>query len=63
MSSPDPARDPILLILDLDETLIYATEVPLDRPADFVVYDYHVYCRPGLAEFLQACARHFELAV
>jgi RNA polymerase II subunit A small phosphatase-like protein len=53
----------ILLILDLDETLICATEVPLDRPSDFVVFDYHVYCRPWLAEFLATCALHFDLAV
>lgn len=52
-----------LLILDLDETLIYATERPLDRPADFAVYGYHVYRRPHLDVFLAECARHFELAV
>jgi carboxy-terminal domain RNA polymerase II polypeptide A small phosphatase len=63
-----PARhrlstDRILLILDLDETLIYATETPLDRPADFEVYDYHVYRRPFLDEFLAECANHFDIAV
>lgn len=52
-----------LLILDLDETLIHAAERPLDRPADFIVYDYHVYRRPHLDAFLAECARHFELAV
>jgi phosphoserine phosphatase len=30
-----------LLILDLDETLVYATETLLEREADFSVYDYH----------------------
>ncbi|WP_034160609.1 NIF family HAD-type phosphatase [Sphingomonas sp. ERG5] len=53
----------LLLILDLDETLIYATEKPLDRPADFSVYGYHVYRRPHLDAFLAECARHFDLAV
>jgi RNA polymerase II subunit A small phosphatase-like protein len=57
------ASDRTLLILDLDETLIYATETPLDRPADFEVYDYHVYRRPFLDDFLAECARHFDLAV
>lgn len=52
-----------LLILDLDETLIYATETPLARDPDFTVYDYHVYRRPWLDEFLARCARHFDLAV
>lgn len=55
--------DRTLLILDLDETLIYATETPLERPADFQVYDYHVYRRPHLEDFLRECARHFDLAV
>ena len=61
--SDAPPHDRILLVLDLDETLIRATEVPLGRAADFAVYGYHVYRRPFLAEFLAACARHFELAV
>ena len=63
MSDAAPPRDRILLVLDLDETLIRASEVPLERAADFAVYGYHVYRRPFLAEFLTACARHFELAV
>jgi RNA polymerase II subunit A small phosphatase-like protein len=37
-----------LLVLDLDETLIYANECPLDRPADFEVAPYFVYLRPGV---------------
>jgi RNA polymerase II subunit A small phosphatase-like protein len=60
-SRPTPART--LLILDLDETLIYATETALDRPADFSVYGYHVYRRPHLDAFLATCAQHFELAI
>lgn len=55
--------DRILLVLDLDETLIHATEAPLDRPADFNVFGYHVYRRPHLTEFLTACLASFELAV
>ncbi|MEG3152861.1 HAD family hydrolase [Sphingomonas sp. ZT3P38] len=58
-----PSSPRTLLILDLDETLIYATEQPLDRPADFGVYGYHVYRRPHLDAFLAECAQHFELAV
>jgi RNA polymerase II subunit A small phosphatase-like protein len=52
-----------LLILDLDETLVFATEQPLDRPADFGVAQYSVYPRPFLAEFLQTVSGWYELAV
>ena len=44
-----------LLILDLDETLVFAAERPLTREADFRVGPYHVYGRPGLAVFLDQC--------
>lgn len=62
MAQP-PATTRLLLILDLDETLIYASETPLERPADFCVYGYHVYRRPWLAEFLEECFEDFEVAV
>jgi RNA polymerase II subunit A small phosphatase-like protein len=57
------SNDKILLILDLDETLIHASEGPLDRPADFRVFGYYVYKRPHLDAFLRECSRHFALAV
>jgi len=52
-----------LLVLDLDETLIYATEDPLERKPDFEVGPYSVYKRPGLDEFLAEVSQHFQLAV
>jgi RNA polymerase II subunit A small phosphatase-like protein len=52
-----------LLILDLDETLVYATRTPLDRPADFQVPPYQVYKRPFLKEFIHHVRQHFFLAV
>jgi RNA polymerase II subunit A small phosphatase-like protein len=52
-----------LLILDLDETLIYATETPLERPPDFRVGPYAVYRRPHVAPFLAQCREWFEVAV
>lgn len=58
-----PTTGRILLILDLDETLIHACETPLERPADFKLYDYHVYRRPYLAQFIERCANCFDLAV
>lgn len=52
-----------LLILDLDETLIHAREMALDREADFRVAHYHVYRRPHLDAFLEQCFQWFDVAV
>lgn len=52
-----------LLILDLDETLIYGAESALQRPADFYVGPFHVYRRPHLAAFLETVAQWYELAI
>ncbi|UOR07527.1 HAD family hydrolase [Hymenobacter aerilatus] len=54
---------PILLILDIDETLLHASHIPLGRPADFEVFGYYIYLRPHLTEFLLGCSQHFRLAV
>lgn len=53
----------ILLILDLDETLIHATEKELETTFDFKIFDYFVYKRPFLDEFLNFCHTNFDLAV
>jgi carboxy-terminal domain RNA polymerase II polypeptide A small phosphatase len=52
-----------LLILDLDETLVHAREVPLPRAPDFIVAPYSLYLRPGVRAFLAHASRHYELAV
>ena len=52
-----------LLILDLDETLIYSTETTLVRKPDFLVEPYFVYKRPNLDNFLATCFEWFEVAV
>lgn len=52
-----------LLILDIDETLLYSTEEALDRPEDFIVFDYFIYLRPHLERFLRYSLDHFRLAV
>jgi len=57
----NPVR--ILLILDLDETLIYASEKLLDREPEHRVGPYFVYHRPHLHAFLLNLAEHFDLAV
>jgi RNA polymerase II subunit A small phosphatase-like protein len=55
--------DKILLILDLDETLVHATSKKLERNPDFVIFDYNIYCRPYLESFLSEMNKYFKLAV
>jgi TFIIF-interacting CTD phosphatase-like protein len=53
----------ILLILDIDETLIHAVEQPLPHHHhDFVVGPYRVYRRPRLHDFLKGCSSAFDMA-
>ena len=52
-----------LLILDLDETLIHATKTPKDNLWNFKVYNYKVYKRPFLAQFLQEIQKYYRIAV
>lgn len=58
-----PADQKLLLILDLDETLMHASPTKLRDDFDFQVFGYFVYKRPGLDAFLLACAGKFQLAV
>jgi RNA polymerase II subunit A small phosphatase-like protein len=53
----------ILLILDLDETLIHASTEIIRDDFDFQVSRYFIYKRPGLDAFLRFCAQHFKLAI
>ena len=57
---PNPRK---LLILDLDETLIYATETPLLRQPDFHIGQYSIYRRPHVDEFIGTCLQWFDVAV
>ena len=53
-----------LLILDLDETLVFSTREPIDREPDFMVVGcYHAYKRPYLNNFLDYCFTRFRVAV
>ncbi|MBE9042621.1 HAD family hydrolase [Oscillatoriales cyanobacterium LEGE 11467] len=52
-----------LLILDLDETLIFSTEIPLEYPECFKVPNYYVYLRPNFKYFIEYCFDNFEVAV
>jgi carboxy-terminal domain RNA polymerase II polypeptide A small phosphatase len=60
VKTPDDRR---LLVLDLDETLLFASEHALDRRHDHRIGRYFVYWRPGLAPFLEGMSALFELAV
>ncbi len=46
-----------LLILDLDETLIFGSEDRLHREADFRVGPFFLYKRPFLDQFLKSVSR------
>ena len=52
-----------LLVLDLDETLLYATKDKLIQQEDFVLGVYYVYVRPNLDYFLSRVAQDFKLAI
>jgi RNA polymerase II subunit A small phosphatase-like protein len=52
-----------LLILDLDETLIYASLRPLASKHDFRCASYYIHKRPFVHEFLETCAGIYDLAV
>lgn len=52
-----------LLVLDLDETLIYATQSKLERKSDFKTGFYFEYKRPDVEHFLQGCFEWFNVGV
>ena len=52
-----------LAILDVDETLIYATKEELTREPDFEVFDYSVYKRPNLNEFVNRLEKSYDIAI
>lgn len=53
----------ILLIYDLDETLIHASCSELDRKPDFEFNGFKVYKRPYLDEFLKECSKYYDIAI
>lgn len=55
--------DKILVILDLDETLIHATSKPQNEEWDFEVFNYKVYKRPYLEQFLEELKKNFYVAI
>jgi RNA polymerase II subunit A small phosphatase-like protein len=56
-------KDKTLLILDIDETLIFASDKELDRKADIEMFNYFIYKRPYLTEFIDLVKDDFILAI
>ncbi|MBC3881597.1 HAD family hydrolase [Undibacterium sp. LX40W] len=52
-----------LIIFDLDETLVHATETKLSYEPNFVVEPYFIYLRPYVHELLKFTANRFDIAV
>jgi carboxy-terminal domain RNA polymerase II polypeptide A small phosphatase len=57
------SSEKILLILDLDETLLHSSEKRLDCAESFCFENLFVYKRPFVDEFLQTVVPFFNLAV
>lgn len=56
-------EEKILVVLDLDETLLHTTSKTLQQPVAFDYEDKKVYARPHLKEFLKLLQPHFLLAI
>ncbi|MBK9144897.1 MAG: HAD family hydrolase [Candidatus Melainabacteria bacterium] len=56
-------RKPILIVFDLDETLIHSRVEPLDKEPDFRIDPLQVYLRPHATELIEAAAARFDIAV
>lgn len=54
---------PRLIIFDLDETLVHATERDLGYSCDFEVPPYRVYRRPHAQELVEFAGNRFDIAV
>ena len=56
-------KSDILVILDIDETLIYATKNRLGIKHDFELGDYFVYKRPHFDKFIDYIDKNFRFAI
>jgi len=60
---PEAVTHKALLILYLDETLIHSSSKELDRACDFRVFDFFVYKRPHLDNFLYEAFSNYKVAI
>ena len=56
-------KSEILVILDIDETLVYATKNRLNIEHDFQIEQYFVYKRPYFDKFIEYIERNFRYAI
>ena len=52
-----------LLVLDLDETLIYSSESRLGREPDYTAGPFFIYTRPHVNSFLNTCLEWFKVGI
>jgi len=52
-----------LLVLDIDQTLLFAATSPLTQPCDYRAERTWIYKRPYVDAFLHFCMLHFQIAV
>ena len=53
----------LLLIFDLDETLIHATKKTLLEEIDFKIGEFNIYKRPNVDDFLKKCFLNYRVAI
>lgn len=53
----------LLLVFDLDETLIHATKKNLDRTPDFTIDEYNIYKRPNFDTFINQCYDKYKIGI
>lgn len=58
-----PVPDKMLLVLDIDEVLVYAADRPLDPNFDFQVFLFYIIKRPFLNEFIESVFNWFNVAI
>lgn len=52
-----------LLVLDLDETLIFSVKERLNHPESFIYNGYHIYLRPNLSWFLNNIKSCYKIGI
>lgn len=52
-----------LLILDLDETLIHSSLIELEGLCDLKIFNFYVYKRPHLDEFLKEAFKYYKIGI
>ncbi|MCQ2819813.1 MAG: HAD family hydrolase [archaeon] len=68
---PERETNKKTLVLDLDETLVHSAFTPFPCPSDVIIqieidneiHDIHVLVRPGVKEFLEEMAKHYEIVI